>query len=190
MFTLNEVREVIKDKPEFRLVERDFGFVVDYAVEFEETFKGKTDRESEILINLRGTCFYPDGKISRLMWHKFKNMGQSEEYSPDKFDLFESHRIEEKIDGSCIAPIIFPFGNWELGTRAGVTDVSKKATNFLKSLESTNPKKYGQYISLINGCLSMDITPIFEYVGRDQRIVIDYPETKLIFTGARCMVSG
>ena len=84
MFTLQEALEAVKDKPEFSVNTRDFGTVIDYNVAFKETFVGKTDRETGILKNLRGTCFGPDGSIVRLPYHKFHNLNENEEYHESK----------------------------------------------------------------------------------------------------------
>lgn len=190
MFTLSEALEAIKDKPEFRAVHREFGTVIDYALETESTFVGKTERESMILTNLRGTCFFPDGEISRLMYHKFKNVGQSTEYAPDTFDLSQPHKIEEKLDGSLIGPIMFPDGHWVLGTRAGITDVSMLASKFLTELSTTDYARWAQYRELIDVCLSLDLTPLFEFVSRANKIVIDYIDPNLILTGIRSTLNG
>lgn len=190
MFTLNEVREAIKDKPEFSLNLKDGYWNIDYNVEFETTFVGKTDRESEILMNCRGTCFDLDGNISRLAYKKFYNLGQKPESSPDQFDFSSPHRIEEKVDGSMIAPIMIATDEWVLGTRAGETNVSEKADDYLECLSESNPKKFNQITKFISLCLELGFTPIFEYVGRDNRIVIDYPESKLILHGVRNMKTG
>lgn len=190
MFTLDEVREAIKDKPEFSLNLKEGYWNIDYNVEFETTFAGRNERESEILLNCRGTCFSLDGSISRLMYRKFKNLNQSPEYSAEHFDFSKPHRIEEKLDGSLISPIKISDTEWVLGTRAGVTEVSKKADAYLESLRSTEVEKYGHYIKFIDLCLHIGCTPLFEYVGRDNRIVIDYPSSKLILHGVRDMGTG
>lgn len=186
MFTLQEALEAVKDKPEFSVNSRPFGTVIDYNVAFEGTFVGKTERETLILKNLRGTCFRPDGNIVRLPFHKFHNLNENPEYAEANFDFLEPHVIEEKLDGSMAVPIKFPDGSWELGTRAGVTDVAKKATLFLfNKMQPTDPKKFNAYVSFIDECLKANLTPIFEYCSRDQRIVIDYIDTKLVLTAVR-----
>ena len=190
MFTLQEALEAIKDKPEFVARDRDFGVVIDYNVTLKETFVGKTDRESGILKNLRGTCFDKAGNISRLPYHKFMNLNENEEYHESKYDFADQHVIHEKLDGSMIAPIKFPDGSWDLGTRAGVTDVAKKAIAFLVEMSKTDRLKYLAYYSFITECVESNITPIFEYCARDQRIVIDYIDSKLVLTGVRFNETG
>lgn len=191
MFTLKEALAAIDGKPEFSVNTREFGTVIDYNVTFEGTFLAKTERESTILKNLRGTCFGPDGSIVRLPLHKFHNLNENPEYAEANFDFADPHVIEEKLDGSMISPIVFPDGHWELGTRAGVTDVAKKAILFLmQKMRVDDPKKHAAYLGFIDSCVEANLTPIFEYCSRDQRIVIDYIETKLVLTGIRFNATG
>jgi len=182
MFTLGEVRKVLENKPEFGVYDRDFGTVVDYNVAFEGTFVGTNERETLILQNLRGTCFDHTGKVIRLPYHKFHNVNENAAYAADQFDFGEPHVIQEKLDGSMIAPVPFANGTFRLGTRAGVTDVAKKAERFIDAQE---PYTRAAYRDFIFQCIADNLTPIFEYCARDQRIVIDYAVSALILTGIR-----
>lgn len=193
MFTLAEALEAIKNKPEFSVKERDFGTVIDYNLTMKDTFVGETPRQTLILQNLRGTCFNYEGRIVRLAYHKFHNLSENEEYHESKFDFADTHTIQEKLDGSMIAPIP-NFGRlntgYELGTRAGLTDVSLKAERLLQSWKETSPQKFDAYDRFIIGCMDLDLTPIFEFCSREQRIVIDYPESRLVVTGIRNNKTG
>lgn len=193
MFTLQEAIEAIKDKPEFSFKEKDGYSVIDYNLTMKDTFKGSTERQTMILQNLRGTCFDSYGKISRLMWHKFHNLGENEEYLPGNFDLSEPHHIEEKLDGSCIGIILQdkPDGlYWVFGTRAGVTDVSKIVDVWFDELRETDFDRYCDYVDFIQDCIADRLTPIFEFCSRQNKVVIDYPVADLILTGIRCMDTG
>jgi len=183
MFSLAQALEAIKNKPEFSVNQRDFGTVIDYNITMTDTFKGETPEQSKILRNLRGTCFDHTGKIIRLAFHKFENLGQSEEYMPEKFDFSAPHRIEQKLDGSMIAPIPYPDGTYRLGTRAGVTDVAMMAERFLNF--SMDDDQYIYYNSLIVRCIALNVTPIFELCSRENRVVIDHPVTRLVLIGMR-----
>jgi RNA ligase len=57
-------------------------------------------------------------------------------------------------------------------------------------MRETDKLKYLAYCTFITECVEADITPIFEYCGRDQRIVIDYIDTKLVLTGVRFNNTG
>lgn len=189
MFTLKQALEAIKNKPEFSVKERDGFTVIDYVLTMKDTFEGETPEQTNILINLRGTIFdNATGEITRLMWHKFKNVGEGEDYAESTFDMSEPHVIEEKLDGSCIGFFRLSSGQIRAGTRAGITDVSVLAENFLW-FEMEREKSL-KYIRSIENCINMGYTPIFEFCSRANRVVIDYPETKLVWTGLRHMKTG
>jgi T4 RnlA family RNA ligase len=194
MFTLQEALEAIKDKPEFAFKAKDGYSVIDYNLTMKGTFIGSTERQAMILKNLRGTCFDSSGKISRLMWHKFHNLGENEEYQSSNFDLFDPHFIEEKLDGSCVAPISIQDTteglNWVFGTRAGVTDVSKMVDDWFDELSESDFNRYCDYKDFIQDCIADRLTPIFEFCSRQNKVVIDYPVADLVLTGIRCMDTG
>lgn len=184
MFNLEEAKEVIAKKTEFSCNERVFGYVIDYHVSLADTFTGSTPRETLILQNLRGTCFDHNGNIIRLAYHKFHNLNENPEYAAANFDFSQSHIIQEKLDGSMVTPIPY-VGGWMFGTRAGFTDVAAKADKLLESWRETDYEKYEAYHEFVLACFDGGITPIFEFCSREQRIVIDYPEPKLVLTDIR-----
>lgn len=183
MFTLSQALEAIKNKPEFSVKERDGYTVVDYNLNSRETFLGKDEEESMILLNLRGTAFDNEtGVIIRLGFEKFFNHGEFPE-SDAKLDFDQEHLITQKIDGSCIFPLYTRSGTF-LGTRAGVTDISKMAEDF--ALQSNI-----NYSDFIYECMNVfNATPIFEFCSRKNRVVLDYPEDMLVLTGIRYIWSG
>jgi tRNA splicing ligase len=130
MFTLTEALEAIKNKPEFSVKDKGSYTVIDYNLKQKDTFVGLTEEDSEILLNLRGTAFDNEtGNIIRLGYKTFFNYGEFPEID-SCLDFSEEHEITQKIDGSCIFPIYSKQGIL-LGTRAGVTDVSKLADDYL-----------------------------------------------------------
>lgn len=183
MFTLDRALAAIKDKPEFSVKDKGSYTVIDYNLNNRETFVGKDFDETNILLNLRGTAFDNESRlIIRLGYQKFFNHGEYPEMDAQlNFDY--SHVITQKLDGSCIFPIFAKEG-WVLGTRAGVTDVSQLATDFIESLPS---KHYQTFIDL---CELDGATPIFEFCSRKNRVVLDYPEDMLILTGVRLISTG
>jgi RNA ligase len=193
MFTLDEAREAIKNKPEFSCNKREFGWVIDYNVAFKESFTGATERETLILQNLRGTCFDEFGRITRLAYHKFHNLNENELYAEANYDFSSKHRVEEKLDGSMIAPVQMQSDSkyrWLFGTRAGVTEVAAKAQKLYENWLTEDYSKFTDYLHFINACLDRDMTPIFEFCSREQRIVIDYDEPKLVLTAIRSNRTG
>jgi T4 RnlA family RNA ligase len=183
MFNLKQALDAVKDKPEFGVYERPFGTVIDYNVTMFETFTGPNEH---ILRNLRGTFFDASGKIISLAYHKFENLGQSETYMPEHFDFSAPHRIETKLDGSMIRPVMSE-GKLRLATRAGVTDVAVLAEKFVETLEPFTRHAYRDFMFY---CLGVGYTPIFEFCSRANRVVIDYAEPMLVLTDVRCNKSG
>ena len=96
-------------------------------------------------------------------------------------DLTRPHRILEKLDGSMIRAIPFDFG-YRLATKAGVTDVALPAEVFVA--------EHPEYDEFIRHELSHGHTPIFEWCSRKQRIVLDYPEDRLVLTAVRVNDTG
>jgi RNA ligase len=80
-----------------------------------------------------------------------------------------------------IRPIPTPEG-FRLGTKAGITDVAMNAEVFV----ADKP----HYARFIHKCLLMNVTPLFEWCSRKNRVVIDYPEDNLILTGMRYNDTG
>jgi RNA ligase len=113
--------------------------------------------------------------------HKFFNVGERAETQPDLVDLSAPHVILEKLDGSMIRPI--PLGDgYRLGTKMGVTDVSRQAEAFVaRRLE---------YDRLIRAEIAAGRTPVFEWCSRAQRIVVDHPEDRLVLLAVRENRSG
>jgi RNA ligase len=64
----------------------------------------------------------------------------------------------------------------------GVTEVSMQAEEFVA--------RNTQYSLFAEWCMNLGLTPIFEWCSRKQRIVIDYPEDRLVLIALRHTVSG
>lgn len=191
MFTLSDARWAVQNKPEFSVNEREFGWCIDYNVSFEGSFVGNDAFETLILKNLRGTCFDKSGRIISLAYDKFHNLNECDGWREHEIDFTQPHTVLEKLDGSMIRAIPMGDGSYRLGTRAGVTDVAVKAETFLKTL---SPQMQQNYADFIKACLDERdgdiVTPIFEYCSRDQRIVLDYAEPRLVLTAMRNVVNG
>lgn len=184
MFTILQALEAIKDKPEFSVKDKGSYTVIDYNLNTKTTFVGNTEEETKILLNLRGTAFdNTSGKIIRLGYHKFFNYGEFPE-SDKVLDFTYGHTITKKLDGSCIFPLYTIEGIF-LGTRAGITDVSKLVDAYLEKYDLKD-----LYFGFISWCKDIDVTPIFEYCSRENRVVLDYPESMLVLTGIRELDTG
>jgi RNA ligase len=175
---VNDVLPHIEGRDEFRVIEKDWYTVINYAVAFEETFKWEDSDpvSSAIRRECRGLIFNQEGELISRPYHKFFNVGEKEETQLNKVNLYEPHVVLEKLDGSMIRPIPTPEG-FRLATKAGITDVAMNAEVFI----ADKP----EYSNFINLCISQETTPIFEWISRKNRIVVDYPEDNLILTSIR-----
>jgi len=181
---INDVLPYIEGRAEFRVMEKDWYTVVNYAVAFEDTFQWDSNDPvgSAVRRECRGLIFDTETRdlVSR-PYHKFFNAGEKEETQIHKINLYEPHVVLEKLDGSMIRPIPTNEG-FRLATKAGITDVAMNAEVFVAD------KPY--YGTFINKCIQRGTTPIFEWCSRKNRIVVDYPEDQLILTGLRYNDTG
>jgi RNA ligase len=182
---IDDVLPYIKDREEFRVMEKDWYTVVNYAVGFEDTFTlnpGETEHFMKIRRECRGLIFETStGILVSRPYHKFFNVGEKPETQLNKVNLYEPHVVLEKLDGSMIRPIPTPEG-FRLATKAGITDVAMNAEVFVADKPNYN--------TFIRKCIQKGTTPIFEWVSRKNRIVVDYPEDNLILTGMRYNDTG
>ena len=179
---LDDVRPAIDGRDEFIIAERDWGYVVNYMVAMNDTFPEVDTVDAAIRRECRGLLFYPDGKIMARRLHKFFNVNERDETQINKIDLGQSHTILEKLDGSMVTAV-FTDAGIRLGTKMGITEVSMQAETYI----ATHPQ-YEQFIRWArdNG----NYTLIFEWCSRKQRIVVDYPDDRLVLIAARNTITG
>lgn len=181
---IDKVLMAIAGKDEF-FVKHDeaLGYkVINYMVNMEDTFPPVTDENSAILRECRGLVFCAKtGVILSRRYHKFFNLNEREESSIDKIDLIEPHDLLEKLDGSMITPLVLN-GKVHWATKMGVTDVAQPVAAFVQDKEG--------YEKIARDFHEANLTPIFEWCSRKQRIVIDYPEDQLILTAIRDTRTG
>lgn len=172
---INQIREAIKGREEFIEADRGDYIVFNYLVAYTDSFDCHLRREC------RGLIFDAQGKVLSRRFHKFFNMGEREEtLNPD---LTQEHVLLEKLDGSMITPLILPSGlKW--ATKMGVTDIGLMCENYVNSLV------YKGYINFgWDMCIS-GLTPIFEYMSPQTRIVMDHSEEKLVLIAIRQNTTG
>jgi RNA ligase len=180
---ISQVLPLIKDKPEFIVAVKDGGYtVVNYVVQTAETFPPVVTESDAMLRELRGMIFNTaTGEVLARRLHKFFNVNERDETQVQKIDFSQPHVILEKLDGSMITPVWTEQGlRW--GTKMGVTQVALPVEEFLVGLP--------QYEALAHECRESDVTPIFEWTSRKQRIVIDYPEDQLVLIAVRRNSTG
>jgi RNA ligase len=187
MITLDLVKKAIEGKDEFRIFERDGFIVVDYMISTSDTFMHEDPELQKVLRELRGIAFSADGQrvISR-PYDKFFNIGEKEETFLSNIDFSQPHVVLNKLDGSMIRTIPVDDGKaFRLGTRAGITSVSMQAEKFW-----VRPENYERYKKFFEICDIVALSPIFEYVGPNNRIVLHYEKEDLILTAIRSKESG
>lgn len=188
--TLDDVRQAIEGRDEFIVAERPWGYVVNYIVNMPDTFPEvrrkvgdvwEEDYVAALRRELRGILFFPNGMIMARRLHKFFNVGERDETQPHLIDLSQPHVILEKLDGSMITPVETLDGyGW--GTKMGLTDVAGPVADWVK--------EHPNYLAFSQTQMQLGFTPIFEWCSRKQRIVVDYPEDRLVLIAIRNTVTG
>jgi RNA ligase len=176
--TIDDVLPHISGREEFLVMEKEGYTVIKYAVAFEDTFQWDSNDPvgSAIRRECRGITFDAEGNLICRKFHKFFNVGEKEETQLNKINLYEPHIVLEKLDGSCVIPQPSLDG-FVLTTKSGVTDISHQAEEFI----SDKP----HYAKFIHSMFDGKLTPIFEWVSRKNRIVVDYENDNLILTAIR-----
>jgi RNA ligase len=184
--TISSIQDIlphIEGREEFRVMEKDWYIIINYAVAFDTTFEWNDNDPVGSLIRreCRGICFDKEGKLISRPYSKFFNAGEKEETQFNKINLYEPHVVLEKLDGSMIRPIPTPEG-FRLGTKAGVTDIAQQAEEFIADKS--------HYSTFIKKCIQKGITCLFEWCSNKNRIVISYETDQLILTGLRYNDTG
>lgn len=167
--TIDDVLPHIEGRSEFIVAEREFGTVINYAVAYADTFdmSGPEDLTGAIRRELRGIIFDTQGRIMSRPFHKFFNIGEREETQPQLINFSRDHTIMSKVDGSMLRPIILNRKiRW--GTKMGFSEVAEYAEKYIQ--------QHPNYNEFASRCVSQSLTPIFEYVGPYNKVVLDYEE--------------
>lgn len=175
---INDVLPAIEGNDAFKVTYKDDYTVITYLQLGNDTFPDVVSEKEAILRECRGLIFYPDGKLMSRPFHKFFNLGERVETTNIEEDI---EYVTEKLDGSMIRPLDIN-GTIRLATKAGITDVAMQAEYFIAD------KPY--YIEFMKQMLENELTPIFEWCSRKQKIVIDYPEDKLELLSIRDNLTG
>lgn len=180
---INDVIDDICGYDEIRITRKENYTVINYVVAFDDTFEWDENDSmaSAIRRECRGLIFDVDGKLISRPYHKFFNVGEKKDTQINQINLYEPHVILQKLDGSMVRPIPTSEG-FRLATKAGITDISMNAETFIQDKP--------QYLNFIRNCIEYKLTPIFEWVSRKNRVVVDYQEDNLILTSIRNNFSG
>lgn len=187
IYDIDDVLCAIEGSPEFIVAEKDGYKVVNYVVATHDTFPAVEGEDIPSLYNAmvrrecRGLVFDLEGKIINRRYHKFFNVNERDETAIHAIDWSRPHVILEKLDGSMVSPC-YVNGHLRWMTKMGITDTSMEAEAFV----ATHP----EYVGFAENCLKQGATPIFEWCSNKNRIVLDYPEDRLVLTAIRDNETG
>jgi T4 RnlA family RNA ligase len=184
--TIDDVLPHIEGRSEFIVADRDDHIIINYAVADRETFPPADTLTGMVRRECRGIIFdKATGAIIRRPYHKFFNINERDETQTHALDFTREHHVMEKLDGSMIVPYRVGdhvTGRLIWGTKMGNTDVAQPVYKFIES--------HPEYTDIANLMINSGISPIFEWCTLKQRIVLEYPEDRLVLTAARDMVDG
>lgn len=178
---IDDVLPAIEGRSEFIVADKGDYKVINYVVDTGETFS-RAEPLWEMRRECRGLIFDRSGFIASRPFHKFANFGQWPETQVSNIDFTKARTIMNKADGSFIRPFI-KNALLHFGTKMGITDTALQATKVIE-------EKFSRYIDFSIDCLSMRVTPIFEFTSPKNRIVVDYQEDGMWLLGMRHMITG
>ena len=189
---IDQVLPAIEGAPEFIHVVKDGYSIINYVVAGSETFPDVIAKEfygqnyvpdthAVVRRECRGLVFDPEGNLINRRYHKFFNVNERDETAINAIDWTRPHVILEKLDGSMVSPC-FVHKHLRWMTKMGITDTSMEAEVFVASRPV--------YAELARHYLKNGYTPIFEWCSNKNRIVLDYPEDRLVLTAMRDNITG
>lgn len=182
--TIEDVLPSIHGREEFKVVKRDGYTVIDYVFNLPDTFNDIIRREC------RGITFDDNGDIISRPFHKFFNLGEREETLPHNVDFSKPHFVLIKADGSMVRPVLVNgevvpmtrMGHTVPMTRMGHTDVARQAFD---EIDYDFPDD-----KAMRGYLNDNLTPIYEFVSPNNKIVLEYDKPRLILLAVRDNFTG
>lgn len=197
--TIRHIDDVLPhvDDDCFRVIEKDCGHTyINYVKMGNETFPpfepygphafddtiDDRNLRAAVRRECRGIAFDTEtGLIASRPFHKFFNVGEREDMTIEACRFGEPHVVMDKVDGSMIRPLRVAGGiRW--ATKMGITDTALIAETWL----AEHPK----YAEMAEAFMEIGCTPIFEFVSRENRVVVDYGETSAILLAVRANNTG
>ena len=190
---IDQVLPAIEGATEFVVADRGNFKVINYLVNMPDTFPpmhtagGSAKMREQAMLHkalrreCRGLVFDANGRVIARRLHKFFNVNERDETRAEHVDLSQEHVILEKLDGSMITSLPLD-GQIHWATKMGINDISMGAARFAEANSG--------YMNFARDMADAKMTPIFEWCSRKQRIVIDYPQDRLVLTAVRDNQSG
>lgn len=177
-------RELLSAAPYNLKIAEDDGFVIFKYNQIESDFNEEICKEARGLI-LDSTDNF---KVVRMAFKKFFNLGESHAAKID----WDSAVASEKIDGS-IMSVWYARGKWHLSTN-GTIDAFKAPLNgvgpyknFGELFTSVMPLSFFEGEHFGKNWADLNLCFTFELVSPYNKVVIDYPETKVYLLSMREM---
>lgn len=171
---IDEVLPAIEGRTDFVVAKREGYTAIDYVYAGADSFDDPIRREC------RGLKFGSNGTLIARPFGKFFNIGERQETQPNLIDFAKPHIVMDKLDGSMVHPAIVD-DEVVLMTRMGRSDHARQAESLFLT-----PELAGKCRDL----LEAGITPIFEYTGPKNRIIIRYEKAELTLLAARHTFEG
>lgn len=137
-------------------------------------------------LELKGISFIYDEEDSynyNIMFHKFWELNQYEHTMYDKFKGLKIKKVMLKEDGNLISFVKFPNDKILAKTKKGIKNIHCDISNYFYN----ENKNYRDFISF---CLENDIVPLFEVIGKDIGLFIEYEGLDLILLNLRNNKTG
>jgi RNA ligase len=172
----------------FFVAERDYGRIINYRQMGNDVFPDPAlapDAETARLWALRRQCrgiiFNLAGDVVSPGFEKFWNLNERTETLLENLDFDQPHVIFEKLDGSMVRPMPVPDG-YKMATKMGPTDVAANAERWVRARDN--------YDRFMRDLIAQGLMPLLEWCSRKNRIVIDYPEDRLVLLAVRDVRTG
>ena len=180
---ISDVLPAIEGMKEFNVGDGSRYFdVVDYHIMDSGTFKHEDPEVAAMRRECRGLLFHKNGNIARRGFHKFFNIGETEETFPGNIDLSKNYQLLEKLDGSMIAPFLSDkLEGVYWASMRGSYDYHIRLSGLYSGTE---------YARLVHDLAKDQLTAIFEFCSQENRIVVDYPEPQMTLLAIRHMHTG
>lgn len=184
--TIDDVLPYVKDRKDFVVADREWFTVINYMVEFPDSFDIDPANPIEGIMRreCRGIIFDKNGKLISRPFHKFFNLNQRDETQIHTVDFTQPHRILEKMDGSMIR-IIYKENETHpiAATKMGLSEVAMQCQAWLDK----QPKDRLEWLYQM---YAAGTTPIFEWVSPNNLIVIEYDYEDIVLLAIRDNMTG
>lgn len=184
---ISDVLPYVQDRKDFVVAERDWYTVINYLVEFPDSFD--IDPENPIAGIMRRECrgiifSNETGELISRPFHKFFNLNQRAETQIRAVDFSKPHRILEKMDGSMIRFIFkkddpHPYA----ATKMGLSEVAEQCQEWVD-------RQSDERIGWLREMHEKGKTAIFEWISPDNLIVVEYDHEDLVLLAVRDNLTG